>query len=176
MIQFFLAGLGAFETVHDKKFNDNNFGPHGILGTLLVLVALVIMVLALIGRWTPSTTKLSAALFGLMVIQLILGVSGAGTSPILGGLHAVNALADRRRHLPARQRRATPNPNTPTVHRIAGAMVGRWRGRRSRIWFQSRKWFGASRTRRRPDRWFSRRTLIRACAGRRGNPLVPVAP
>ena len=92
VIQFFLAGLGAFETVHDKKFNDNNFGPHGILGTLLVLVALVIMVLALIGRWTPTTTKLSAALFGLMVIQLILGVSGAGTSPILGGLHAVNAL------------------------------------------------------------------------------------
>ena len=92
VIQFFLAGLGAFETVHNKKFNDNNFGPHGILGTLLVLVALVIMALALIGRWTPSTTKLSAALFGLMVIQLILGVSGAGTSPILGGLHAVNAL------------------------------------------------------------------------------------
>jgi hypothetical protein len=30
--------------------------------------------------------------FALMVIQFILGVSGAGTSPILGGLHAVNAL------------------------------------------------------------------------------------
>ena len=92
VIQFFLAGLGAFETVHDKKFNDDNFGPHGILGTLLVLIALLIMILALIGRWTPTTTKLSAALFGLMVIQLILGVSGADSSPILGGLHAVNAL------------------------------------------------------------------------------------
>ena len=27
-----------------------------------------------------------------MVIQLILGVSGAGSAPVLGGLHAVNAL------------------------------------------------------------------------------------
>ena len=81
VIQFFLAGLGAFETVHNKKFNDNNFGPHGLLGTLLVLVALVIMILALIGRWSPTATKLSAALFALMVIQLILGVSGAGTRP-----------------------------------------------------------------------------------------------
>src|SRR4029077_8267954 len=79
VIQFFLAGLGAFETVHNKKFNDNNFGPHGILGTLLVLVALVIMILALIGRWSPSVTKLSAALLGLMVVQLTLGVSGAGS-------------------------------------------------------------------------------------------------
>jgi hypothetical protein len=92
VIQFFLAGLGAFETVHNKKFNDNNFGPHGILGTLLVLVALIIMILALAGRWTPAATKLSTALFGLMVLQLILGVSGAGSAPILGGLHAVNAL------------------------------------------------------------------------------------
>ena len=92
VIQFFLAGLGAFETVHNKKFNDNNFGPHGILGTLLVLVALIIMILALAGRWSPTATKLSAALFGLMVIQLILGVSGAGSAPVLGGLHAVNAL------------------------------------------------------------------------------------
>ena len=60
---------------------------------LLVLIALVITVMALIGRWSPIATKLSAALFGLMIVQFILGVSGAGTSPVLGGLHAVNALA-----------------------------------------------------------------------------------
>jgi Family of unknown function (DUF6220) len=92
VLQFFLAGLGAFTTVHNKKFNDNNFGAHGLLGTLLVLIALVITVMALIGRWSPTTTKLSAALFGLMIVQFVLGVSGAGTSPVLGGLHAVNAL------------------------------------------------------------------------------------
>jgi Family of unknown function (DUF6220) len=92
VIQFFLAGLGAFTTVHNKKFDDNNFGAHGLLGTLLVLIALVITIIALIGRWSPAALKLSAALFGLMILQFILGVSGAGTSPVLGGLHAVNAL------------------------------------------------------------------------------------
>jgi Family of unknown function (DUF6220) len=92
VVQFFLAGLGAFTTVHNKKFNDNNFGAHGLLGTLLVLIALVITGMALIGRWSPTATKVSAAVFGLMILQFILGVSGAGTSPVLGGLHAVNAL------------------------------------------------------------------------------------
>ncbi|HUZ84397.1 MAG TPA: DUF6220 domain-containing protein, partial [Gaiellales bacterium] len=92
VVQLFLAGLGAFETVHNKKFNDNNFGPHGALGTLLVVVALVIAAVALGGRWSPTASKLSLALFGLMVLQFILGVTGAGTSPVLGGLHAVNAL------------------------------------------------------------------------------------
>jgi hypothetical protein len=33
-----------------------------------------------------------AALFVAMLVQTILGISGAGTAPILGGLHVVNAL------------------------------------------------------------------------------------
>ncbi len=92
IVQFFLAGLGAFTTVHNKKFSDNNFGPHGALGTVLVIVALVIAVLAAIGRWSPYVTRLSGALVVLMVIQFILGVAGANSAPILGGLHAVNAV------------------------------------------------------------------------------------
>jgi Family of unknown function (DUF6220) len=92
VVQFFLAGLGAFETVHNKKFNDNNFGAHGGLGTLLVLLALIIAVLALIGRWSPFVTRVSLLLFGLMVLQFILGVTGANDSAWIGGLHAVNAL------------------------------------------------------------------------------------
>ena len=92
VIQFFLAGYGAFETVHNKKFNDNNFGAHGGLGTLLVLLALVIAVLALIGRWSQFVTRVSLLLFGLMVLQFILGVTGANDSAWLGALHAVNAL------------------------------------------------------------------------------------
>ena len=92
VVQFFLAGLGAFTTVHNKKFSDSNFGAHGILGTLLVALALVILVVALIGRWSRWATKLSAALFGLMVVQFVLGLAGAGSAPILGGLHALNAL------------------------------------------------------------------------------------
>jgi hypothetical protein len=92
VVQFFLAGLGAFTTVHNKRFSDNNFGPHGVLGTALVLVALVIALLAVIGHWSPTATRLSAALLALMILQFVLGVAGAGSSPVLGGLHAVNAV------------------------------------------------------------------------------------
>ncbi len=92
VLQLFLAGLGAFETVHNKKFNDNNFGPHGIVGTILVLVALLIALVAVGGRWSPTATKLSGGLFGLMILQFILGVAGAGSAPVLGGLHVLNAI------------------------------------------------------------------------------------
>jgi hypothetical protein len=92
VVQFFLAGLGAFTTVHNKRFNDNNFAAHGILGTLLVVFALVLLLIVLIGRWSAMAVKLSGALFGLMVVQFLLGVSGAGTAAWLGGLHAVNAV------------------------------------------------------------------------------------
>jgi hypothetical protein len=92
VIQFGLAGWGAFKTINDKKFHDNNFGPHGLLGTFLVLLALIILLVAVGGRWSLTITKLSAALFGLMVVQLILGVTGADDSPYIGVLHGMNAL------------------------------------------------------------------------------------
>ncbi len=92
VLQFGLAGWGAFKTVNDKKFNDNNFGPHGLLGTLLVLLALIILLVALGGRWSLTMTKLSAAVFVLMVVQFILGITGASDSPYIGVLHGMNAL------------------------------------------------------------------------------------
>jgi phosphatidylglycerophosphate synthase len=90
--QFFLAGLGAFMTIHNKKFDDNNFGPHAILGTLMVVIALVILIVALVGRWSPRATQLSGGLFGLMVLQLVLAGIGSDSAPVVGGLHAANAL------------------------------------------------------------------------------------
>lgn len=92
VVQFFLAGLGAFTTIHNKKFNDNNFGPHAILGSLMVVIALAILLIALAGRWSRQATKLSAALFGLMIVQFFLGIIGSGSAPVVGGLHAANAL------------------------------------------------------------------------------------
>lgn len=92
VVQFGLAGWGAFKTDYDKKFNDNNFGPHGILGTFLVLLALVILLVAVSGRWSQMATRLSAVLFVLMVLQFILGVTGASSSPYFGVLHGMNAL------------------------------------------------------------------------------------
>jgi len=92
VVQFFLAGLGAFTTIHNKKFDDNNFGPHAILGTLMVLIALVILIAALVGRWSPRATQLSGGLVVLMVLQLVLAGIGSSDAPVVGGLHAANAL------------------------------------------------------------------------------------
>ena len=58
----------------------------------MVVIALVILLIALAGRWSPQATKLSAALFGLMIVQFFLGIIGSGTAPVVGGLHAANAL------------------------------------------------------------------------------------
>jgi FtsH-binding integral membrane protein len=92
VVQFFLAGLGAFTTIHNKKFKDSNFDAHAALGSLMVVIALVILIIALVGRWSPRATKLSAALFGLMILQFFLGIIGSGSAPLVGGLHAANAL------------------------------------------------------------------------------------
>ena len=92
VVQFFLAGLGVFTTVHNKEFKDSNFDAHAALGTLLVLIALLIMVVALVGRWSPRATQMSALLFGLMIVQMLLAGFGADDAPVLGGLHVVNAL------------------------------------------------------------------------------------
>lgn len=92
VVQFFLAGLGAFTTIHNKKFKDSNFDAHAALGSLMVVIALVILLIALAGRWSPQATKLSGALFGLMIVQFFLGIIGSGTAPVVGGLHAANAL------------------------------------------------------------------------------------
>jgi uncharacterized protein DUF6220 len=92
VVQFFLAGLGAFKTVHDKKFNDSNFDPHAVLGDILVLLALIIAGIALVGRWSQFVTRVSLLLFGLMVIQSLLGSLGASDSAWFGALHGVNAM------------------------------------------------------------------------------------
>jgi peptidoglycan/LPS O-acetylase OafA/YrhL len=92
VVQFFLAGLGVFTTVHDKQFKDSNFDAHATLGSLLVLVALLIVLVALVGRWSRRVTQTSGLLFGLMIVQMLLAGFGADDAPVLGGLHVVNAL------------------------------------------------------------------------------------
>jgi uncharacterized membrane protein YhaH (DUF805 family) len=91
VVQFFLAGLGAFTTVHNKKFSDSNFDAHAGLGSVLVLLALVILLVALVVR-RQRAIQLSGALFGLMIVQFILGDVGANTAAWVGGLHAANSL------------------------------------------------------------------------------------
>jgi hypothetical protein len=80
--QFFLAGLAVFSDTVD-------FDPHAIVGSLLTLLALVLVILAFAGR--RSAVQPSAVLLGLMIVQHVLGGVGEDV-PILGALHPVNGL------------------------------------------------------------------------------------
>jgi hypothetical protein len=81
-VQFFLAGLAAF--------GGTDWGAHQFWGTVLTALALVIAILAAIGR--REAVQASTVLLVLMIVQNLLG--GFGTdAPVLGALHPVNGLA-----------------------------------------------------------------------------------
>jgi len=81
-LQFFLAGLGAFGAT--------SIGPHAMLGTLLALLGLVLLILAAVAKAKVGPT---AALFGLLVLQILLPEIGKGLSaPVISALHPVNAV------------------------------------------------------------------------------------
>ena len=81
VVQFFLAGLGAFGA--------ESYDAHQGMGSLLSLISLVLLVLAFVGR--REAVPASVALFVLMIIQTVLGVAGEDVG-VLGGLHPVNGL------------------------------------------------------------------------------------
>jgi hypothetical protein len=81
VVQFFLAGLGAFlETSYDA---------HQTLGYILAAIALILLVLAIAGRLPRLVFLLAIALLGLNVLQIVLARVEVGE---VAALHVVNAL------------------------------------------------------------------------------------
>jgi Family of unknown function (DUF6220) len=81
IVAFFLAGLGAF--------GSESFDAHRGSGSLLLLVSLVLLILAAVGR--REALQQSGVLFALMVVQMLLAIAGEDVG-ILAGLHPVNGL------------------------------------------------------------------------------------
>lgn len=81
LVQFFLAGAGAFGAT--------SFGPHKALGWLLLILAAAEMLLALLGR---TLVRHSGVLLFVTAVQVLLGVLGSDTSAWFGAVHALNAL------------------------------------------------------------------------------------
>lgn len=81
IVMFFLAGRGAFGA--------GSYDPHSTLGSFLGLLALIILILAAVGR--REALAASAALLVLTIVQTLLGTIGDDVG-ILGALHPVNAL------------------------------------------------------------------------------------
>ncbi len=94
LVQVFLAGLGIFG-MDGSVTNDEGtteLDPHRAVGHILTQpVMLVILIAAAIARPGRRILSLTAVLLVVGIVQTVLGIAG-GDTPLLGGLHALNAL------------------------------------------------------------------------------------
>lgn len=97
VVQFFLAGSGAFDTAP----TDEAFRPHRALGYMVVLLAVVTTIAAAVARVSGRLIGMSGLLAGLAVAQPLIAVvakafGDTGDTSTAGqlvfGLHAVNGL------------------------------------------------------------------------------------
>lgn len=95
IVQFFLAGLGAFRTQHDagagtavtdKRFEDN-FSVHVALGHALGVVGALVFLAALAGRLGRGRALLALALPLLVELQSVFANAGPA---VFRAIHPVN--------------------------------------------------------------------------------------
>jgi uncharacterized protein DUF6220 len=100
VVQVGLAGYGAFYV--DKKVGknsitkhvfDHGFSPHDAWGTILGILALILLIIALIARFEPRFRNWNIALFVLFLLQVLVLAAAGRAVPGLGWLHPINALA-----------------------------------------------------------------------------------
>jgi hypothetical protein len=82
VVQFFLAGLTIF--------GGTSIESHRVLGFILAAGALLLLILAVVGRLPRRTAVLTVLLLGLSVLQVVLVRVGVDE---VAALHPVNALA-----------------------------------------------------------------------------------
>jgi uncharacterized protein DUF6220 len=82
VVQFFLAGLYVF--------GGTSIESHRVLGFILAAGALLLLILAVVGRLPRRTAVLTVLLLGLSVLQVVLVRVGVDE---VAALHPVNALA-----------------------------------------------------------------------------------
>ena len=101
VVQVGFAGYGAFNAIDKadkgrtvtKKTIENGFDPHGVIGTLIVAVMLLLVLTALAGRLGPLYAKWTIGLLVLGVLQMLFAYLGTKSAPVGGFLHGINALA-----------------------------------------------------------------------------------
>ena len=104
MVAFAVFGLGVWVDkdggVLDKATFESEpdftgalgFAVHGMNGTMLIpLIALIFLIVSFFAK-IPGGVAWAAAVFGLVALQITLGILGHET-PYLGLLHGANALA-----------------------------------------------------------------------------------
>lgn len=83
VVQFFLAGLGVF--------GSTSYDVHRGWGDALLVISLVLLIMAFTSR--RDAVQPSAVLFGLMIVQLLLGGVAGFDVPVLAAFHPVVGLA-----------------------------------------------------------------------------------
>jgi Family of unknown function (DUF6220) len=123
VVQIFLAGYGIFSgrtsnlDHHAKIVETSTLDAHRALGSLIVLVALLLVLAAAAAGYRGRDMAMSGMLLLLVVVQMFLAGLGADTGAAFGGLHAVNAMviAGLSGAVMARARRATRAPSPPAT-------------------------------------------------------------
>jgi hypothetical protein len=85
VVQFFLAGAGVFRADGGKARDSSAFDPHRANGTIIQVIALLVLLAAVAarnGRW-----KIAAAAFVMSIVQAFLAIGGWA-----GGLHPLGGL------------------------------------------------------------------------------------
>jgi len=101
VVQVGFAGYGIFHAIDKadkdgtvtKKTIENGFDPHGVVGTVIVVVMLLLVLTALGGRLGPVYVKWAGGLFALGLLQMLFAYLGTKSAPVGGFLHGINALA-----------------------------------------------------------------------------------
>ncbi len=101
LLTVFLAGLGVFETTKTstltkgstKLVESNDLDPHRLAGSLLILLALLILIAGAVARASSRQIRMSIVFGVLAVVQMFLAGAGADSGAFWGGLHVVNAFA-----------------------------------------------------------------------------------
>jgi hypothetical protein len=97
VVQVGFAGYGAFNAIDKadhghaitKKTIENGFDPHGLVGTIVLVLLLILLIVALVAR---AKIRVAALLFALGIVQLLLALGGTHAAWV-GFFHGVNALA-----------------------------------------------------------------------------------
>ena len=92
LFQVYLAGVGVFGINARKVANASSLDPHRAWGSVLMLLAIILLILALVA-WQSVAVVLSTLLLALLVIVAQVGLAAAGDSnKWLGGAHALDGM------------------------------------------------------------------------------------
>jgi|SRR5581483_1609143 len=100
LIQVGMAGVGAFNAIDKagqdhtitKKQIENGFDPHGLFGTIVLALIVLVVVFAFLAKAESRQKRISGGLVVLGALQVVFAWL-ATKSAAVGFLHGINALA-----------------------------------------------------------------------------------